>query len=173
MSCPLADAEAALRRLILTYARGVDRLDEALVRAVFWDDAVIELGTIYRGGPSGFAEVAIGFMGAMAATRHQIGNTLVELETPMRAAMESYVTAWHRLETPEGVRTLEVLGRYLTRAEQRDGIWRIVYHCEVIDWGEERQADPSWFDANAEMEKGRRDRGDRSYSVMPGPDARK
>ena len=168
MNILLAETETALRRLILTYARGADRLDPALVRSVFAHDAEIDLGAIYRGGPDGFVDVVLGFMGAMAATRHQVGNFVIALDGPGRAAMESYVAAWHRIDADGGIRILEVFGRYLTRAEQRNGEWLIVYHSELIDWGEERPASSVWFDKNREMEKGQRDRGDSSYRFLPG-----
>lgn len=158
--------EAEVQRLILTYARAADRLDGPLCRSIFADDADIRLGAIYAGGPDGFVEVMLGFMGQMAATRHQVTNMLVEFDAPDRAAMEAYVTAWHRIETPGGTRVLEVFGRYLTRAERRAKGWRIVAHTELIDWGEDRAADSAWFEANGEMEKGRRDRQDGSYAYL-------
>lgn len=159
--------ELEVQRLILTYARAADRLDGPLCRSVFADDADIRLGRVYQGGPDGFVEVMLGFMGQMAATRHQVSNMLVAFAAPDRAALEAQVTAWHRIETPAGTRVLEVFGRYLTRAEKREGAWRITAHAELIDWGEERAADAGWYEADAEMEKGRRDRDDASYSYLP------
>ena len=48
----------------------------------------------------------------------------------------------------------------------QDGRWLLTYHSEVIDWGEERAIDPRWFETNAEMDKGTRDRSDRSYGFL-------
>lgn len=152
--------------LILRYARALDRLDAPLLRSLFHDDARIEMGAIYSGGVDGFVEVAMGFMRAMAATRHEVSNLLVEERQAGLAVGESYVRAWHRIETPEGTRELVVLGRYLNRFESRGGEWRIGWHCELIDWGEERGVDPGWFDGSAELEKGRRDREDASYRLL-------
>jgi hypothetical protein len=162
-----AEDERAIERLILTYARAADRLDGPLLRTIFAPDAEIDLGAIYRGGPEGFERVMLGFMGAMKATRHSVTNALIVFERDDRAAMESYVTAWHRIATPEGESELTVFGRYLDRAERRGDVWLLTRHSEVIDWGEERTVDGRWFDRNAEMEKGARDRRDRSYAYLP------
>lgn len=158
-------AEAEARRLLYTYARAADRLDRALLASIFHDNARIELGTIYQGGPAGFLDVCMGFMGAMAMTRHDIGNILLLGHSADTASVEAYVQAWHRIETPDGTRELTVYGRYLTRIEKRAD-WRIAYHSELIDWGRDVAADPGWFDTNGEMTKGQRGRGDLSYAGL-------
>lgn len=165
------EAEHEARRLLASYARAADRLDRALLADLFHPDATIALGAIYQGGPDGFFDVCIGFMGAMAATRHDLGQQLVVLEAPGRAAVETYVQAWHRMETPGGTRELTVYGRYLTRIERRDGRWAIAWHSELIDWGREVAADPAWFDGNGEMEKGARGGADGSARLFGGSTA--
>jgi hypothetical protein len=154
--------EAQARRLIYSYARAADRLDRALLATLFWPDAQIELGTIYQGGPEGFLDVCMGFMESMAMTRHDIGNVLAQAD----GAVEAYVQAWHRIETPEGTRELTVYGRYVTRIEQRGDEWKIASHAELLDFAREAAVDPSWFDGNGEMPKGRRDREDGSYALF-------
>ncbi|MBB6227912.1 ketosteroid isomerase-like protein [Polymorphobacter multimanifer] len=156
-----AHAAEAIRQALYTYARGVDRRDPDLIAAAFWPDAVITLGSIYSGAPAGFVEVAMGFMGMFAATRHDIGNVLLVPVGDGRIAYEAYVRTWHWQEA-DG-RELVVLGRYLGHAEQRDGVWRSVAHTEAMDWGETRAVDAGWFEANGELPKGRRDRDDESY----------
>ena len=153
--------EEAVRQALLRYCRGADRLDADLVRDAFWPDARITLGSIYSGDTEGFVLVALGFMGLFAATRHDVGNMLLA-PGPDGIAYEAYVRAWHRAERRE----LVVLGRYIGRATERNGEWRLAEHGELMDWGEERDVDPAWFDANAELEKGRRDRSDGSYRLV-------
>ncbi len=157
------------RRLIYSYARAVDRLDRALLGAIFHADAHVELGEIYRGRPEGFLDVAMGFMGAMAMTRHDVSNVLILDHGATHADVESYVQAWHRIETQAGTRELTVYGRYLTRIEARGDVWRISRHSEVIDWGREVAADPTWFDTNGEMTKGTRDASDASHGFFMQP----
>lgn len=157
------DAEA-VRQAIYRYARGVDRLDADLIAGAFWPDARITLGAIYDGGPEGFVAVAMGFMGMFAATRHDVGNIVL---APAGDSMgyEAYVRTWH---WQEGAGTeLEVLGRYIGRAEQRGGEWRLAEHGELMDWGAERPVDAGWFTGNGELPKGERSREDGSYKWIP------
>jgi hypothetical protein len=159
------DAEG-VRQAIYRYARGVDRLDAALIRNAFWPDATVTLGAIYSGGPDGFVEVAMGFMGSFAATRHDVGNIVMAPDGDS-IGYEAYVRTWHW--QAEHGRELEVLGRYVGRAERRGGEWRLAEHGELMDWGAERPVDASWFAANGELEKGRRSREDGSYRWLAGP----
>ena len=77
--------EAAIVRLLTTYARAADRMDASLLEGIFAPGAEIDLGQIYRGGPDGFTPVVMGFMGSMAATRHALTNPLVVFHGPDRA----------------------------------------------------------------------------------------
>lgn len=160
------EAESEAHRLLASYARAADRLDRSLLESIFHSDATVLLGTIYQGGVPGFLDVCIGFMGAMAATRHDLGQQLVQVVEGGRANVETYVQAWHRIDAAEGTRELTVFGRYLTRIERRDGRWAISWHSELIDWGRETSADPAWFEGNSEMEKGCRDGEDGSTRLF-------
>lgn len=161
MTAPLAaDESEAVRQALYRYARGVDRLDAALIADAFWSDAQISLGTIYNGSRDGFVQVAIGFMGMFAATRHDVANVVLARHGGS-IGYEAYVRTWHRFADRPA--ELTVLGRYIGRAEQRAGEWRIAEHGELMDWGEERAVETGWFDGNAELEKGRRDAQDGSY----------
>lgn len=163
--------EEAVRQALLRYCRGVDRLDAELIRAAFWPDARVTLGAIYDGAPDGFVEVAMGFMGMFAATRHDVANMVLAMR-PDGIGYEAHVRTWHRIEpasdgaTEGATRELEVLGRYIGRATERDGEWRLAEHGELMDWGVERAVDAGWFDGNAELDKGRRDRADGSYRFV-------
>lgn len=160
------DAEA-VRQAIYRYARGVDRLDAALIAGAFWPDARITMGAIFDGPPEGFVEVAMGFMGMFAATRHDVANVALQ-QDGHSIGYEAYVRAWHWHK--EAGSELEVLGRYIGRAERRDGEWRLAEHGELIDWGAERPVDAGWFTGNGELEKGRRDPSDGSYRRLPTPE---
>lgn len=151
----------AVRQALYSYARGVDRRDPALIAEAFWPDADITLGKIYSGPTPGFVDVAMGFMGMFSATRHDIGNVYVVERAGGGLAYEAYVRTWHWQSDDASV--LTVLGRYLGHAEARGGAWRIAAHTEAMDWGETTPADASWFAANEELPKGRRDRDDESY----------
>jgi len=160
----IADDAEGVRQAIFRYARGVDRLDAALIASAFWPDARVSLGTIYEGRPEGFVEVAMGFMGMFSATRHDVGNVSL-LPDGDSIGYEAYVRTWHWQEAAAS--ELEVLGRYIGRAEKRGGEWRLAEHGELMDWGVERPVDAGWFTANGELEKGRRSREDGSYRWLP------
>jgi hypothetical protein len=161
---PDADTAEAVRQALFTYARGVDRRDRALIIAAFAVDAHISLGSIYSGGPEGFADVAMGFMGMFAATRHDIANVRLVRRDDGAIGYEAYVRTWHLVA--DSTRELVVLGRYIGVARHGPHGWQLAEHGELMDWGEERAVDAGWFTANAELEKGRRDTGDASYSFV-------
>lgn len=161
----MTDPHLAIPQLIYRYCRALDRLDPALLDQVFAADAAIDMGAIFNGTPAGFVPVMLGFMGSMHATRHEVGNILIDVDGP-RAGVEAYVTAWHRLEGDGGTQELVVRARYLCTAAVVDGAWRLVAHSEVVDWGALTPASAAWFEGNAELPKGSRNRGDPSYSVL-------
>jgi hypothetical protein len=149
--------------LVYRYCRGLDRLDPELLRSCFQDDAEIDMGAIYRGGPDGFVEVAVRFMGGMAATRHLVGNVL-----RVGDGYESYVDAWHLIQRDGSWRELVVRGRYLQRVESRGGNWAFSYHSEVVDYGNEQASDRSWFDGSIGMPRGARGPEDSSSRLLNG-----
>lgn len=156
-----------VRQAIYRYARGVDRMDAALIGDAFWPDARITMGAVYAGPPSGFVDVALGFMGMFAATRHDVANISMTAQGDS-VGYEAYVRAWHWQR--DKACELFVLGRYIGRAERREGVWRIADHGELLDWGEERPVSAEWFEANAELEKGQRTLADGSYLWLAAKD---
>jgi hypothetical protein len=148
------------RSAVFTYCRALDRLDHDLLRSCYADDARIEMGSIYAGGPDGFAETAMAFMGSMRATRHVIGQML-----DLGGVIESYVDAWHLLEDEDG-RSNELLvrARYFHRFTDNIGEPKILFQSEVVDYGETRPADTSWFAGDIGMDRGTRGRDDASYA---------
>ena len=149
------EAEELARR----YARALDRLDGDLLASCFHRDAKIDMGAVFNGGPDGFVAAAMEFMGQMKLTRHLVSNTLL-----VGQDWETYVDAWHLIEHNGEARELMVRGRYLQRHALEDGRWQLSRHSEIVDYGEERTSDRSWFDAGSGMPEGRRDRQDRSYT---------
>ncbi len=161
---PDANAAEAVRQALYTYARGVDRRDRALIAAAFSENARISLGKIYSGGPDGFADVAMEFMGMFAATRHDVGNIRMITHGDGAIGYEAYVRTWHLMS--DGGRELTVLGRYIGKAREGASGWRLDEHDELMDWGEERPVASDWFAGNGELTKGRRDAEDGSYAVV-------
>jgi len=159
--------EEIARSLVYRYCRSLDRLDAPLLQSCFHPDAVIDMGTIYRGPAGAFVDVAMQFMGGMSATRHVVGNVL-----NVGDGFESYVDAWHLVQRDAGWRELNVRGRYLHRVAFRARRWAFIYHGEVVDYGSEQAADRSWFDGRIGLPRGARGSDDASARLMPGAPGR-
>lgn len=126
--------EAAL----LSYCRGIDRLDGAAVLAAFHPGArLIDYGAEPM-TVEAFADYVIGALERrFTATQHRISNTAIDLDTDgERALVETYVLAFH-LEPGDGTgsdRLHTFNGRYIDRFELHDGRWLIAERTLRVDW---------------------------------------
>lgn len=148
-------AKQAITEVITRYARALDRMDEALLRSVFHPDSrhhhfyqgpssAPDAPRPDDGGPRDFVEFAMGVLSTHTRTHHQLGNILIELQSPDNATAETYFTAWHRMRpigdpqaAPNAWDTemdYFVGGRYLDEFARRDGEWRIVRRTGMTDW---------------------------------------
>ena len=141
------DLEAEVRDLaarrdindcLCRYMRGQDRLDPALHRSAFHDDAWVDCG-LMNGTADEFVAFAQGFLGDIEGSQHIIGQVQLSVKGDA-ASGEVYFFAWHRLHE-DGVPTdLLVAGRYIDEYACRDGDWRIVRRRELIDWAKSTPA---------------------------------
>lgn len=156
-----------IEKLLATYCRAIDRCDADLLRTVYWPDAIEEHG-LYNGNAWGFVEFIVPMLKGLKLTMHSISNTLIDLQGD-RAAVETYVVAYHLAENAEGSQTeLIVGGRYLDRFERRSGQWRIAKRTFVHDWNQNRPASVEWeagWYAQLDV-RGRNDRSDPSYALF-------
>jgi hypothetical protein len=165
--------QEALQRLIdrqeiqdlsIRYMRGQDRLDAALQRSVFADDAYIDYG-FFQGGPDDFVKLAQGILAAMTSSHHLIGQMDVRLDGE-RAFGEIYYIAFHRLVQDGRETDLFVSGRYVDRYERRGREWKMTYRSEVIDWMREGSAaDGEFMKSLPGAIRGARDLSDLSYRI--------
>jgi hypothetical protein len=147
-SLDTVQSKQAIYELSCTYMRGQDRLDPTAHRSVFWDDAWCSYG-IYEGGPDGFVEFAQNALSGHAANHHMIGQVQIELAGD-EAFGEVYYQAFHRITAADGSpRDLFVSGRYVDRYERRDGVWKMAYRSELVDWVRESPAADEWFRGSA------------------------
>jgi ketosteroid isomerase-like protein len=136
----LLDRQAILD-LAATYCRGLDRLDRALIRSVYADDATDDRG-FFQGGPEEFADFAIAALAPMEATHHLLGQALIEFEGPDTAFGETYFQAHHKLANGDD---FFVSGRYIDRYERRPEGWRIAHRSELNDWVRTEPAADQWL----------------------------
>ena len=127
-------ARRDIHKAIMRYMRGQDRLDAALQRSAFHDDADLDCG-LYRGGPDGYTEFAQGTLAAFGASQHLIGQVDLEVDAEAgHATGEVYFLAWHRQIDGDEPRDLLMAGRYIDEYSCKDGRWAIQRRRELIDW---------------------------------------
>ncbi len=135
----LLDREA-IRDCLYRYCRGVDRVDEALLRGVYWPDATDHHGG-YSGSADGFITFALKALRATEPGTHQMHNILIEFR-PGGALVETYFSAWQQLPTADGFRYSHQRGRYVDWFEQRGGEWRVAARTVVFDHVEGQPTPP-------------------------------
>lgn len=130
-----------IRDCLYRYCRGIDRADEALLRASYWPDGTDSHGS-YKGSASGFIDWAMKTLPSIERGIHQIHNILIEMHGD-EARVEAYFTALQRQPGAGGdIVDVYLAGRYLDRFEKRGEEWRVADRTVVFDWIEERLAQP-------------------------------
>lgn len=139
--------------VIKTYARALDRFDEALVRTVFHPDSQHAHGFVgpssdpslpsSPGAPGDFVAYAFEVLGGHTRTQHLLGNIMIELDGD-NAYAETYFSAYHRMRAKGDPLAAEnaydtemdwlVGGRYIDRFQKRDGVWKISHRTGLTDW---------------------------------------
>ena len=142
------------------YMRGQDRLDPVLHRSVFWDDATTDYG-IFKGDADGFVAFAQGALTPHKSNHHMIGQVRIDLEGDVGFG-EVYFIAFHRIERDGEDRDLFVAGRYVDRYERRNGVWKIAFRSELVDWSRDDPASDSFLKASPESLLGARGAADLS-----------
>jgi hypothetical protein len=160
-------AEAEIGRVLLRYARGVDRLDLDLVRACYHPDATDSHGS-FEGTVDEFVPWVERVLRRYDLTMHFLGHPLVEFHgaddaAPTRARVETYGMAMHRTAGGSPERNLVTGFRFVDRFECRAGDWRIARRVAVTEWSRvDDQA--GWWPIPDGMLRGRRDRTDPVYA---------
>lgn len=169
----------AVREVMLTYCRALDRLDEELLRSVFWPDSTHNMGFVgpsndpslpnAPGAPGDFCHYAIEVLNTHHKTHHFLANVLVEVEGD-EAFTEAYFTAYHRMKaagTPGAAANawdtemdFWVAGRYMDRMEKRDNVWKITHRSGLTDWTRIEPPASSGGDQTIKRQSGERGHGD-------------
>lgn len=129
----LADVQA-IRDVIATYCRGVDRLDLDLVRQAYHPDG-IDHHTGFDGTVDEFVPWLRRGLQSLAGTLHFVGNHHVDFVTDDRAISETYVMATHWGRPDQDQRANFTTGaRYVDLMERRTGRWAIAERWAVREW---------------------------------------
>jgi hypothetical protein len=126
----LAD-RAEIIDCLTRYARGMDRLDRALARSAYHDDALDDhVG--FAGPVDDFLDWAFGYHGTQMRHQHFITNVTIDVAGDV-AHTESYylfVGSYADEQLPLTVTG----GRYVDRFERRDGRWAIAARACLVEW---------------------------------------
>lgn len=134
----LADKQA-IRDLIYTYCRAVDRIDVPLGHSIWHDDSYADYGADYYQGPGkGVIDTICAHHQHLISHSHQVSNILIELHGDS-AGSEAYVHGTMRMERDGKLMHMGVWGRYLDSWEKRDGRWGLVRRSVVFDHQEMRE----------------------------------
>jgi len=156
----LAD-KAAIRELIHTYCRAVDRIDVPLGHAIWHDDGVADYGKdFYQGPGKGVIDLICKSHDGLSSHSHQVTNILIDLQGD-RAGSEAYVYGTMRMGRSGQLLHMGVWARYLDSWERRDGRWGLVRRMVVYDHEDIRPSTPMGQEIRST-----RDAADPSYSVM-------
>jgi len=123
----------SIYEVLVTYCRGADRCDQALIASVYHDDSYDDHG-YWKGNGKDFAPfLANRLTTANSATTHSISNALITVRGD-DAWSESQVMATLVRRGPAPL-TVDVMGaRYLDQLSRRSGVWRLSRRVVVLDW---------------------------------------
>lgn len=121
----------AIRDIMSTYARGVDRFDEEALLSVYHEDAIDDHGS-FIGNREAFRDWVFAMHGEHhLSTQHSVTNHLAEIVGDT-AYSETYYQ-WSAMNK-RGAPFIMVGGRYVDQLEKRDGEWRIFRRKCLVDW---------------------------------------
>jgi hypothetical protein len=121
-----------IRECIIRLARGEDRRDAQLISASYWPDSTSDYG-VFKGTFAEYLAWVVPGSPAIPVTQHLLGQIMIDLDGD-RAATETQVVSYHRINMGTEERDTIVGGRYLDRFEKRGGDWRIAYRMMLYDW---------------------------------------
>ena len=150
----------AIRDVLATYCRGIDRRDRDLVRSCFHPDATDDHGT----GPRSLDEFLIWCFDLLAgydATFHFLGQSTFDFRSDGEAWVETYGVASHRRAGGPDHRNLVTGFRSVDTFVDAGG-WRIRQRVSITDWSRV-EAESSWWHLPDTMRTGRSGPDDPSY----------
>jgi len=162
-----------IAQVLTVFARGIDRIDENLLRSVLHPDATLDLGPgIFQGTGGDYVNWVLGVLQGIKSSHHHIGQVRVELSGDSALA-ESYFHAHLRVEKPIGREDVFMGGRNLDRFDRRPGgpvgVWKIVHRKQVLDWVRTEAVSDIFYHQNPDALWSYRTKTDPSYQMAQFP----
>jgi len=165
-------AREAIRELVASYSRGVDRQDFALLRSLYAPDAIEDdHGGAYSGTAEGYVDWLERVMVRVENSAHRVHSHLIALDGPDRAQGEVYLSGHSRLRLDGGgLEDLTHGMRYLDHYVRLGGRWLFHRRTVIVDWltAGPTQWAPERPDTR-DAEFGRPGPADPSYRVLKHP----
>ena len=162
----LADLQA-IRDCAQRYCRGVDRLDEALMKSAYWEDATDDHGS-YVGNAMTFVEHCMQAHLRWRSTSHCIFNHHIELEADGTHARGEIYNVTHLFQAEAPI--LDTWhGRYLDLYTKRGEEWRIQERVCVHEGTHSQTIEAMNIPASA-FRQGEFDRPSSGRPIGPGVD---
>ena len=153
-----------IRNVVQRYCRGVDRLDEQLMKSAYWPDATDDHG-VFVGNAMAFVELCMLSHLKWRSTNHCVFNHHIELGADgVHARGESYNVTYLFQKDADVLDTWH--GRYLDLYEKRGDQWRILDRVCVHE-GTHSQAVSTMAIDGAKFRQGSFDRPSAGRRVGP------
>jgi hypothetical protein len=127
-------AKQAIRDVLASYCRSMDRMDRDLALGVWHEGGTCEYVDMFEGTGAGFVDWVWEQHEGMLRHSHQITNVNIAVDVDAgRAVSEAYVTV--ALWAPPADAPTEIIsrGRYLDRWSLRDGRWAVDHRVYLQD----------------------------------------
>jgi hypothetical protein len=165
--------KAEIMDVVAAYARGIDRVDENLLRSIMHPDATFDLGPgIFQGPGNDYVQWMLGVLQGVRSSHHMIGTTHADISGDT-ALVESYFHAHFRLDKPTGREDVFMGGRLLDRMERRPagstGVWKIVHRKQILDWVRTEAVSDIFYHQNPDALWSYRTKTDPSYQMAQFP----
>lgn len=162
-----------IKEIIHRIARGLDRIDETLLRSVFHHEATLDFGPgVFQGSSNDYVHWTIGVMNQVRSSHHMITNVQTTLEGDV-ALTESYCHAHFRMDKPTGREDIFVGSRYLDRFERHpsgpSGVWKVMHRKQIIDWVRTEAVSDLFYHQNPDALWSYRNKTDPSYQMSQFP----
>ncbi len=152
-------AHEQIRQAAARFARGVDRLDAALMKSAYWPDATDDHG-FFVGNAMDFCDHVVSSHGTLAATMHCMMNHAIEVDESAGTGRGEVYVVTYVLRGEAGRGVVETWwGRYLDAYERRQGEWRILSRVCVHEFTRADEVTRPMAIDTAKFRQGGADRG--------------